>query len=225
MIVALKELSIRGDFRTTVEYFIRLSELEAFKENTITTGWLDSLISNKLTAEARCHIACHLRGCHQGVSRFRSLLGRIQAYSRQRPGPRAMFLKRSLVSILSTKILVTHLLPRDHRGRMDCVLQWWKDHGWCPSFDGWWTISPPRWKESLGILAGGSWCSQTHGRHQNVSHRAGKRPNAAEESKSWETKFFVDSGDHINAGEPYAEIEVRLVSTFQAHYLMFFLWF
>ncbi|KII82817.1 hypothetical protein PLICRDRAFT_181001 [Plicaturopsis crispa FD-325 SS-3] len=51
MIVALKELSIRGDFRTTVEYRIKLLELKVFKENTITTGWLDSLISNKLTAE------------------------------------------------------------------------------------------------------------------------------------------------------------------------------
>jgi acetyl-CoA carboxylase/biotin carboxylase 1 len=30
MIVALKELSIRGDFRTTVEYLIKLLELEAF---------------------------------------------------------------------------------------------------------------------------------------------------------------------------------------------------
>ena len=51
MIVALKELSIRGDFRTTVEYLIKLLELEAFKENNITTGWLDGLISEKLTAE------------------------------------------------------------------------------------------------------------------------------------------------------------------------------
>ena len=33
-----------------VEYLIKLMELEAFK-NTITTGWFDSLISNKLTAE------------------------------------------------------------------------------------------------------------------------------------------------------------------------------
>ncbi|KAI0901591.1 acetyl-CoA carboxylase [Annulohypoxylon nitens] len=51
MVVALKELSIRGDFRTTVEYLIKLLETEAFEENTITTGWLDELISNKLTAE------------------------------------------------------------------------------------------------------------------------------------------------------------------------------
>ncbi|KAK4149263.1 acetyl-CoA carboxylase [Chaetomidium leptoderma] len=51
MVVALKELSIRGDFRTTVEYLIKLLETEAFEANTITTGWLDELISKKLTAE------------------------------------------------------------------------------------------------------------------------------------------------------------------------------
>jgi len=51
MVVALKELSIRGDFRTTVEYLIRLLETPAFENNTITTGWLDELISNRLTAE------------------------------------------------------------------------------------------------------------------------------------------------------------------------------
>ncbi|KAH8197052.1 hypothetical protein TruAng_008803 [Truncatella angustata] len=51
MVVALKELSIRGDFKTTVEYLIKLLETEAFEDNTITTGWLDELISTKLTAE------------------------------------------------------------------------------------------------------------------------------------------------------------------------------
>ncbi|KAK0320955.1 acetyl-coenzyme-A carboxylase [Friedmanniomyces endolithicus] len=51
MVVALKELSIRGDFRTTVEYLIKLLETPAFEGNTITTGWLDELISKKLTAE------------------------------------------------------------------------------------------------------------------------------------------------------------------------------
>ena len=51
MVIALKELSIRGDFRTTVEYLIKLLETPAFEDNTITTGWLDELISKKLTAE------------------------------------------------------------------------------------------------------------------------------------------------------------------------------
>ncbi|ODQ82475.1 hypothetical protein BABINDRAFT_30653 [Babjeviella inositovora NRRL Y-12698] len=51
MVVALKELSIRGDFRTTVEYLIKLLETPDFEDNTITTGWLDELITQKLTAE------------------------------------------------------------------------------------------------------------------------------------------------------------------------------
>jgi acetyl-CoA carboxylase / biotin carboxylase 1 len=51
MVVALKELSIRGDFKTTVEYLIKLLETPAFEENTITTSWLDELISKRLTAE------------------------------------------------------------------------------------------------------------------------------------------------------------------------------
>jgi acetyl-CoA carboxylase / biotin carboxylase 1 len=51
MVVALKELSIRGDFRTTIEYLIKLLETPAFEDNTITTGWLDQLITKKLTAD------------------------------------------------------------------------------------------------------------------------------------------------------------------------------
>ncbi|KAI9891700.1 MAG: acetyl-coenzyme-A carboxylase [Vezdaea aestivalis] len=51
MVIALKELSIRGDFRTTVEYLIKLLETPDFENNKITTGWLDELISQKLTAE------------------------------------------------------------------------------------------------------------------------------------------------------------------------------
>ncbi|KAL8762257.1 MAG: hypothetical protein Q9184_001705 [Pyrenodesmia sp. 2 TL-2023] len=51
MVIALKELSIRGDFRTTVEYLIKLLETAAFEDNTITTGWLDDLISSKVTAK------------------------------------------------------------------------------------------------------------------------------------------------------------------------------
>jgi len=48
MVVALKELSIRGDFRTTVEYLIKLLETESFQHNSIDTGWLDRLIAEKM---------------------------------------------------------------------------------------------------------------------------------------------------------------------------------
>ncbi|XP_078582269.1 acetyl-CoA carboxylase-like [Branchiostoma floridae x Branchiostoma japonicum] len=51
MVIALKELSIRGDFRTTVEYLIKLLETDTFQNNAISTGWLDRLIAEKVQAE------------------------------------------------------------------------------------------------------------------------------------------------------------------------------
>ncbi|XP_018332454.1 acetyl-CoA carboxylase isoform X2 [Agrilus planipennis] len=51
LVIALKELSIRGDFRTTVEYLITLLETKDFQENTIDTAWLDILISEHVQAE------------------------------------------------------------------------------------------------------------------------------------------------------------------------------
>ena len=48
MVLALKEISIRGDFRTTVEYLIKLLEDEKFRNNIIDTGWLDFLIAERV---------------------------------------------------------------------------------------------------------------------------------------------------------------------------------
>lgn len=54
MVLALKELSIRGDFRTTVEYLITLLETETFQKNVIDTGWLDKLIAEKVGVKKCC---------------------------------------------------------------------------------------------------------------------------------------------------------------------------
>lgn len=51
LVLALKELSIRGDIRTTVEYLIKLLEMDAFRENKFDTSWLDTLIARKVVAE------------------------------------------------------------------------------------------------------------------------------------------------------------------------------
>lgn len=47
MIMALKELSIRGDFRTTVEYLIELLERDPYCQNEFDTAWLDGLIAEQ----------------------------------------------------------------------------------------------------------------------------------------------------------------------------------
>ncbi|MDG4869995.1 hypothetical protein P8631_18565, partial [Guyparkeria sp. 1SP6A2] len=48
--MALKELSIRSDFRTTIEYLVTLLEYDAFVRNSITTAWLDGLIAKGVEA-------------------------------------------------------------------------------------------------------------------------------------------------------------------------------
>jgi acetyl-CoA carboxylase / biotin carboxylase 1 len=50
-VIALKELSIRGDFRTTVEYLITLLETNSFLDNTIDTAWLDALIAERVQSD------------------------------------------------------------------------------------------------------------------------------------------------------------------------------
>jgi acetyl-CoA carboxylase/biotin carboxylase 1 len=47
LVLALKEIEVRGEIRTTVEYLVQLLETKEFKENTIDTSWLDGLIKEK----------------------------------------------------------------------------------------------------------------------------------------------------------------------------------
>jgi acetyl-CoA carboxylase/biotin carboxylase 1 len=48
MVLALKELSIRGDISTTVDYISKLIELDDFIHNNIDTAWLDGLIKENI---------------------------------------------------------------------------------------------------------------------------------------------------------------------------------
>ena len=52
MVYALKEVSIRGDFRTTLEYLITLMETGDFEANQFDTGWLDKLIADKVKVQS-----------------------------------------------------------------------------------------------------------------------------------------------------------------------------
>jgi len=47
LVLALKEMEVRGDIRNSVEYLVKLLETEDFKQNTIDTSWLDGLIKEK----------------------------------------------------------------------------------------------------------------------------------------------------------------------------------
>lgn len=47
LVLALKEMEVRGEIRTTVEYLVQLLETEDFKNNKVTTSWLDGILKEK----------------------------------------------------------------------------------------------------------------------------------------------------------------------------------
>ena len=50
LVLALKSVEVRGNIRNPVEYLVQLLETDAFKANTIDTGWLDGIIKSKAVA-------------------------------------------------------------------------------------------------------------------------------------------------------------------------------
>ncbi|MCE3050601.1 acetyl-coenzyme-A carboxylase [Datura stramonium] len=51
MVLGLKEIQIRGEIRTNVDYTIDLLHASDYRENKIHTGWLDSRIAMRVRAE------------------------------------------------------------------------------------------------------------------------------------------------------------------------------
>ncbi|PQM41467.1 acetyl-CoA carboxylase 1-like [Prunus yedoensis var. nudiflora] len=51
MVLGLKEIQIRGEIRTNVDYSIDLLHASDYRENKIHTGWLDSRIAMRVRAE------------------------------------------------------------------------------------------------------------------------------------------------------------------------------
>lgn len=70
MALALKELSIRGDISTTVDYISKLIELEDFVGNNIDTAWLDGIIHENAEFEgifARRKTAVKISSLHNHI--------------------------------------------------------------------------------------------------------------------------------------------------------------
>jgi acetyl-CoA carboxylase/biotin carboxylase 1 len=60
LVLALKELDVRGEIRNPVEYLTQLLETDDFKANNIDTSWLDGIIKNKsVKAKADPGIVVH----------------------------------------------------------------------------------------------------------------------------------------------------------------------
>ena len=211
MIVALKELSIRGDFRTTVEYLIKLLETADFEDNSITTGWLDELISNKLTAERPDPILAVVCGAA------------TKAYIKSEEN------KQEYISSLEkgqvpSKSLLTTIFPVDfiYEGyRYKFTVTKSSNDTYTLFLNGSTCVIGVRSLSDGGLLCavGGKsnsvyWKEETSATRLSVG---GKTCLLEAESDPTQlrtpspgklVKYLVESGEHISAGDSYAEVEV-----------------
>lgn len=211
MVVALKELSIRGDFKTTVEYLIKLLETEAFEDNTITTGWLDELITTKLTAErpdpmlavicgavTKAHIASeecvteYRNGLLRGQVPSKDILKTVFGIDFIYEGSRYKF------TATRASFDSYHLFINGSR----CIvgIRALSDGGLLVLVDG--RSHSVYWKEEVGatrLSVDGKTCllEQENDPTQLRTPSPGKL-----------VKFTVENGEHVKAGQTYAEVEV-----------------
>ncbi|CAL7951788.1 unnamed protein product [Xylocopa violacea] len=211
LVIALKELSIRGDFRTTVEYLITLLETESFQQNNIDTAWLDLLIAERVRSDkpdvllavtcGALHIAD--RAITAAFTGFQTALekGQIQASNdldnvidvelindgykykvlAAKSGPNSYF----LVMNGSYKEVEVHRLS---------------DGGLLLSLDGAsFTTYMREEVDRYRIVIGNQTCIFEKDNDPSLlrSPSAGKLVN-----------YLVEDGGHVNAGQAYAEIEV-----------------
>ncbi|KAJ5103088.1 Acetyl-CoA carboxylase [Penicillium argentinense] len=211
MVVALKELSIRGDFRTTVEYLIKLLETPAFEDNTITTGWLDQLISNKLTAERPDPIIATICGAvtkahlasEAGVEEYRKGLEKGQVPSKD---------------VLKT-VFPVDFIYEGYRYKFTAT------RAGLDSYHLF--INGSKCSVGVRALADGGLLVLLNGRSHNVYWK--EEPAATRLSVDGKTclleqendptqlrspspgklvKFTLENGEHVRAGQAYAEVEV-----------------
>lgn len=211
MVVALKELSIRGDFRTTVEYLIKLLETPDFEQNKITTGWLDELISKKLTVErpdmfiavicgaaTKAHIASEANleevqvSLEKGQAPARDTLKSIFAIDFIYEGQRFKFTAtRSSVDAYTLFI---------NGSKIDVGVRALIDGGLLISLGG--KSHSVYWKEEVGATRL-SIDSKTCLLEVENDPTQLRTPSPGKL-----VKFLVENGEHVTAGQPYAEVEV-----------------
>ncbi|KAI0480066.1 acetyl-CoA carboxylase [Xylariaceae sp. FL0804] len=211
MVVALKELSIRGDFRTTVEYLIKLLETEAFEDNTITTGWLDELISKRLTAErpdpilavvcgatTKAHIASE--AC---IAEYRSGLERGQVPSKEilkTIFPIDFIYEGHRYKFTATRSAVDSYHLFINGSKCQVGVRALSDGGLLILLDG--RSHSVYWKEEVAatrISVDSKTCllEQENDPTQLRTPSPGKL-----------VKYTVENGEHVKAGQTFAEVEV-----------------
>ncbi|XP_065669761.1 acetyl-CoA carboxylase isoform X2 [Hydra vulgaris] len=211
IILSLKELSIRGDFRTTVEYLIQLLETDEFKRNKLDTGWLDKRIADKMKSISPDTIPAVICGAlHVADNIISSNFVKYQAAISRGQVPKPESLRNSeLVELIQgeTKyvLMVTRSGPNQYflvmnNSTLEVDIHRKSDGGLMVSFsDVTYTSFMKEEFDGYRLVIDGKTCIFRKENDPTIlrSPSPGKLIN-----------FVVEDGGHVFAGEPYAEIEV-----------------
>ncbi|OXB62162.1 hypothetical protein ASZ78_015344 [Callipepla squamata] len=214
MVVALKELSIRGDFRTTVEYLIKLLETESFQSNEIDTGWLDHLIAEKVQAEkpdTMLGVVCGALNVADAAFRT-CMTDFLHSLERGQVLPAASLLNIIDVELIyegvkyvlqvARQSLTTYIIIMNHT-HIEIDVHRLTDGGLLLSYDG--NSYTTYMKEEIDryrITIGNKTCDFEKEKDPTVlrSPSAGKL-----------LQYTVDDGGHLAEGNAFAEIEVMKI--------------
>ncbi|RKO91753.1 acetyl-CoA carboxylase [Blyttiomyces helicus] len=213
LVMALKELSIRGDFRTTVEYLVRLLETEDYVANAVTTGWLDARISSKVDSGKPDWVLAVICGA---VGKARSVFARrLTEYTRAldagRTPDRALLSNttqldfvysnvqyRLVVSLTAPEFFVVQIVGAG--GAVNVVAKDLADGGLLVLLGG---------DKHLLYLKEEAHATELTLDGKSCLLETEKDPTKLRSPSPGKlVRFLIEEGDHVNAGEPYAEIEV-----------------
>ncbi len=219
LVVALKELSIRGDFRTIIEHLVMILEKHEFLHNSLNTGWLDVLIANKVRAEKpdkMLSLICGALNVADQViaSNFQSFKGALERGQSQP----ATFLKNTVCvdllyedfkyTIQATKTGPTQYLLELSNTQKEVEVHRMTDQQLLVSVDGLThTTYMHENTEQYRVVVG----------NQTVVFEKENDPTLLLSPSTGKLiKYLVGDGEHVKAGDAYAEIEVmKMVTTLQ----------
>jgi acetyl-CoA carboxylase/biotin carboxylase 1 len=211
MIMALKEISIRGEFRTTIEYLVRILEMDEYKSNKVNTSWMDSLIAQHFDVEKPVQILSVVCGA---VSKaFTKFQENMEEYTTildkgQMPNP---LLLSNVISVefiingIKYKLSVIRNGPEDYSimvngSTVKVVCRKLADEGILILVDEKSHVVYLKEEPQTTIMTLDS---------KTVSLEKESDPTKLRSPSPGKLiRYLVNDGDHVNAGDEYAEIEV-----------------
>lgn len=212
MVLALKQLTIRGEIRTNKEYLVALLNMPAFKESDISTAWLDGLIKQKIRTEApNTFLSVLCAATYKAVERFESNRAKYLSFLEAGHVPNS--------ELITTNMKVA-LVMDQVKYEIDCVksspIAWTltmcgthievsyrrlADRGLLVTLEG--GRSPVVYAEEdaacMRVTIDGRTATFTH--EQDPTKLRSQMPGKL-------VRFLVRDGDFVEADQPFCEIEV-----------------